>query len=157
VFFFVTFPFCWLCKSLLVLFQCLLFFGLWYFMMTSRDLLNFIILFVFIKHASSWHLTFTFFIVFMFNETFFTWTLFTSFFFLFCCFLGRHFFVLQCCEGFVLVSTSDHYFSLSRACSFCNIGLFFHVLCWQHSSSNFCYFFNMAFSSTKNLGILFKK
>jgi len=73
---------------------------------------------VFIKHASSWHLTFNFFIVFMFNETFFTWTLFTSFFFFFCCFLGMCFFVLQCCEGFVLVSTNDHYLSLSRACSF---------------------------------------
>jgi hypothetical protein len=61
------------------------------------------------------------------------------------------FFVLQCCEGFVLVSTSDHYFSLSRACRFCNIGLFFHVLSWQHSFSNFCCFFNMASSSTKHL------
>jgi hypothetical protein len=107
---------------------------------------------VFIKHASSWHLTFNFFIVFMFNETFFTWTLFTFFF---CCFLGMCFFVLQCCEGFVLVSTSDHYFSLSRPCSFCNIDLFLHVLCWQHSSSNFCCFFSMASSSTKHLAIFF--
>ncbi len=110
---------------------------------------------VFIKHASSWHLTFNFFIVFVFNETFFTWTFFTSFYSFFCCFLSMCFFVLQCCEGFVLISTSDHYFSLLRARSFCNIDLFLHVLCWQHSSSNFCYFFNMVSSSTKHLANYF--
>jgi hypothetical protein len=100
------------------------FFGLWYFMMTSRDLLNFTILFVFIKHVSSWHLTFSFFIVFMFNETFFT-----SFFFFWGCFSNMCFFVLQCCEGFILVSTIDHYFSLSRACCFFNMVSSFVFFC----------------------------